>query len=301
MANFQKNGRNVHGETLAVPAGSVYEIGVWGPLDTYVTPPRELDVVASPAVDGVRVERAGMLAGQNVRVWKVSGLKSGSVTLVARNGAGAVWSQVTLAVGPSGGAGASQWTVTRASLTDKNGVVQAKYPPSPAIVALVSLMNKGSGGALKAGIGLLESAGRSGSLYEHTGGVALDIFRNKVNDAQRRQAHNLIRFFVRNRATLGWRNMFYENWGFAQGGPQGPAPNHNDHIHIDWMDYSTLKFEGSNKLDRKSWTEITWPPEARTGASIDTPANVELVRAAWNDASSPLLEDADIQRLYSGG
>jgi hypothetical protein len=301
VANFQKNGRNVHGEVLAVPAGAVYEIGVWGPLDTYVTPPRELDVVASPAVAGVRVERGSMLTGQNVRVWKVAGLKSGSVTLVAKNGAGAVWTQVTLAVGPSGGAGASPWTVTRASLTDKNGVVQAKYPPSPAIVALISLMNQGTGGALKAGIGLLESAGRSGTLYEHTGGVALDIFRNKVNDAQRRQAHNLIRFFVRNRAALGWRNMFYENWGFAQGGPQGPAANHNDHIHIDWMDFSTLKFDGANRLDRSKWTELTWPEAARVGTAVDTPSNVALVRAAWNDTTSPLLEDADIPRLYSGG
>lgn len=301
MAHFQKHGRNVHGQTLAVPAGAVTEIGVWGPLDTYVRPPRELDVTAQPPAPGVRIERGPMLDAQNVRIWKVSGLQSGSVTLVARNGTGAVWTQVTLAVGPAGGAGVSPWTVTRASLTDRNGVVQAKYPPSPAIVALMSLIRQGSGGVLRAGVGQLESAGRSGTLYEHTGGVALDIYRNTVNESQRLQAHNLIRFFVRQRAVLGWRNMFYANWGFARSGPQQSAPHHNDHIHIDWMDFSTLRYDGANRMDRASWTELTWPEEARTGANVDTPSNVEAVRAAWNDTSAAPLEDADIPRLYAGG
>lgn len=299
MANFQKQGRNVHGETLAVPAGSVYEIGVWGPLDIYVNPPRELDVEPSPANPKVRCERAGMVPGQNVRVWRISGLPTGATTLVAKNGAGAVWSSVTLSVGAAASAGGdAKWTVTRASLLDKNNVVQAKWPPSPAIQALIKLMSAGTGNQLKAGIGLLESAGRAGNLYEHTGGVALDIFRNKVNATQRAQAHNLIRFFVRNRATLGWRNMFYENWGFSASGPMGGAPNHNDHIHIDWMDFSTLKFDGADRHARSQWTALTWPPEARTGERIDTPGNVAAVQQAWADTGAAPLDDEQIRALY---
>ena len=299
MANFQKNGQNVHGTVLSVPAGSVYEIGVWGPLDIYVSPPRELDVVVSPPVAGVTVARAGMVPGQNVRIWRVSGLAKGSVVLEARNGSGAVWSQVTLQVGAAANAGGtSQWVIRRAQLLDKQNVVQAKYPPSPAIVALMSLLQQGTGGKLKAGIGLLESAGRSGNLYEHTGGVALDIFRNSLVESQRAQAHNLIRFFVRNRATLGWRNMFYENWGFSASAPKGGAPNHRDHIHIDWMDFSTLKFDGSDMFDRSKWTELTWPAEARTGTSIDRPDFVAQVRTAWNDTTSAPLDDAAVRELY---
>jgi hypothetical protein len=298
MANFQKNGQNVHGTVLSVPAGSVYEIGVWGPLDIYVSPPRELDVVVSPPVAGVTVARAGMVPGQNVRVWRVSGLAKGSVVLEARNGSGAVWSQVTLQVGAAANTGgASQWVIRRADLIRDN-VVQAKYPPSPAIVALMSLLQQGTGGKLKAGVRLLESAGRAGTLYEHTGGVALDIYRNKGTPTERVQAHNLIRFFVRNRATLGWRNMFYENWGFAASGPMSPRPDHNDHIHIDWMDFSTHKFDGSDRFDRSKWTEITWPPEARTGTSIDRPDFVAQVRAAWNDTTSAPLDDAAVRELY---
>jgi hypothetical protein len=299
MANFQKHGKNVHGAVLTVPPGSVYEIGVWGPLDTYVTPPRELDVVVSPPNSAVKVVRAGMVPGQNVRVWRVSGLPTGSTVLEARNGSGGVWSQVTLQVGAAASAGGeSEWVIRRSQLLDKKGVVQAKYPPSPAIVALMSLLKQGSGGTLKAGIGLLESAGRSGNLYEHTGGVALDIFRSSLNASQRAQAHNLIRFFLRNRVTLGWRNMFYEDWGFSASGPKSGAPNHHDHIHIDWMDFSSLKFDGTNQFDRSKWNGLTWPPEARTGTSIDRPDFVAQVKAAWTDTAAAPLTDAAIRDLY---
>ncbi|NJN48045.1 MAG: hypothetical protein HC808_17965 [Candidatus Competibacteraceae bacterium] len=165
---------------------------------------------------------------------RISGLPLGSTVLQAQDRAGLVWSAVTLDVKSMP---ATSFTVTRQQLTDATGVVQAKYPPSPAIRALIDLLKDGTGGALKAGAGLLESAGRSGNLYEHTAGLALDIYRNSKNPAQQRQAHNLIRFFIRNRRTLGWRNMFYESWGFSSSGKVGGAPNHNDHIHIDWMDF----------------------------------------------------------------
>lgn len=293
MANFQRNGENVHGKTLSAVFGQPFEIELWGPLDIYVTPPKELAVTLAMPNPGVTIKQGDMIPSKNARVWKITGLPIGPTTLQAKNGAGAVWSVVT--VDTKAG---SPVVVTKDQLKDKTGVVQAKWPPSPAIVALISLLTKGTDGALKAGIGLLESAGRAGNLYEHTAGLALDIFRDANKPAQRLQAHNLIRFLIANRKAMGWRNMFYENWGFGASARMGGSPNHFNHIHIDWMDFATLKFDGPNKLDRSKWTEITWPVEARSGSAIENDANFAAVRAAWNDASSELLTDSAIDELY---
>ncbi len=295
MANFQKNGQNVHGQVLTALAGQPYEVGLWGPLDIRTTPPKELDVSISPSLPSVSIERGNMLAGQNVRVWRFTGLPAGRTLVEAKDSGGVTWSQVTIAVSA---VPASSAVVTRDQLKDSAGVVQAKYPPSPAILALIALLTRGTNGALRAAVGSLESAGRAGNLYEHTAGLALDIYRLSTDASQRLQAHNLIRFFVDNRRSLGWRNMFYESWGFGSSAPMGGAPNHNNHIHIDWMDFSTLKFEGSNKFDRSKWTEITWPEEARDGTAINTEANASLVRAAWGNSSASPLTDADIAGLY---
>lgn len=205
-----------------------------------------------------------------------------------------IWDWINVSVTKTSGS----WIVTRDRLKDANGVVQAKYPPSPAIVALIELLRNGTNGQLRAGVGSLESVGRSGNLYEHTAGLALDIYRNSGDGGQRLQAHNLIRFFIDQRESFGWRNMFYESWGFTGSGRAGGSPNHHNHIHIDWMDFSLLKYDGTNKFDRSNWTEITWPPEARVGTAINTPANVDLVRAAWGNTSSSLLTDGDIAGLY---
>jgi|GEM_PF-1366106 len=294
MANFQLKGRNVHGQILKAQQGEGFALELWGPLDTRSRPPTKLDVKTAPPNPSVRI-REILNSARNVLELHISGLPLGRLVLQAQDKAGRVWSTVTLD-------GQSQpalaWTVTRQQLTDAKGIVQAKYPPSPAIRALIDLLKEGTGGTLKAGAGLLESAGRAGNLYEHTAGLALDIYRNSKNPAQRRQAHHLIRFFIRNRRMLGWRNMFYESWGFSGSGKVGGAPNHNDHIHIDWMDFSLLKFEGSNKLDRSKWTEITWPPEARVRTGIDTPENAKQVKEAWDDTAASFLTDTEIAGLY---
>jgi len=298
MANFQKNGRNVHGEVIAVAAGQPFEIGLWGPLDTRSTPPVALDVLVTPPNAAVRIENKGMLAGQNVMRFLISGLPVGATLLQAKDRGNLVWSQVTLEAKAGTPAGAGT-VVTKEQLKDKAGVVQARYPASPAIVSLVKVLTRGTGGGLKAGIASLESAGRSGNLYEHTAGLALDIYRNSGVAAQQAQAHNLIRVFIANRREMGWRNMFYEQRGFTASGVTSGSVNHHDHIHIDWMDFSLLKFEGTNKFDRSQWTEITWPTQAQDGSRIDTPAIEAAIRNAWETTSAALLTDAEIATLYA--
>jgi hypothetical protein len=285
---------NVHGQVLTTQQGQGFDLELWGPLDIRSKPPVKLAVKTAPPNPLVRIREA-LNSVKNVLELHISGLPLGPTVVQAQDRAGLVWSAVTLDVKSMP---ASSWTVTRFQLTDAAGVVQAKYPPSPAIRALIDLLKEGTGGTLKAGAGLLESAGRAGTLYEHTAGLALDIYRDSKNPAQRRQAHNLIRFFIRNRKALGWRNMFYESWGFSSSGKAGGAPNHHNHIHIDWMDFSLLKFDGANKLDRSKWTEITWPPEARTRTGIDTAGHATQVKEAWDDTSASFLTDAEIDGLY---
>lgn len=296
MANFQKNDQNVHGTVLKAVVGQAVELELWGPFDIRTTPATELRVSISPPLPLAKIEPGAMVPGRNVRVWRFTGLPVGRSLVEAKDSGGATWSQVTIVVTTAAMAAAA--VVTRDQLKDAAGVVQPKYPPSPAIVALIALLTRGTNSGLRAAVASLESAGRSGNLYEHTGGLALDIYRLKTDAAQRLQAHNLIRFFVDNRRALGWRNMFYESWGFGASGPMGGSGGHDNHIHIDWMDFSTLKFDGSNKFDRSTWTEITWPPEALDGSAIDTEANAGLVRAAWGNTSASPLTDADIPGLY---
>ncbi len=293
MANFEKNGRNVHGQVLTAPAGKVYELGLYGPID--MRNRTELSVSIAPPNPNVTIKPAGMLPGQNVRVWQFTGLPIGRTLVQAKDSGGIVWTSVTIDTQQQS---AFSSKVTKDQLTDKAGIVQAKYPPSPAITALMDLLTKGTNSELKRGVALLESAGRAGNLYEHTAGLALDIYRDAKNEAQRAQAHNLIRFFIATRDSLGWRNMFYEGWGFSRSGLVKGADNHYSHIHIDWMDFSLLTYEGADRFDRSKWTEITWPPEASNVSTINTEANADLVRAAWGNTSDQPLTDDEINKLY---
>src|SRR5262249_23114427 len=77
IAHFQKTAQNVSGKVLAAAAGDPCELGLWRPLDTRTTPPTELAVSLSPPNASVRIGRAGMLAGQNVLVWRFHNLPVG--------------------------------------------------------------------------------------------------------------------------------------------------------------------------------------------------------------------------------
>jgi hypothetical protein len=233
----------------------------------------------------------------NARVWNISGfLPGGAITVEAKDSGGSVWSSVNIETAVLG---TNPSVVTRHQLEDKNGVVQPKFPPSPAIQGLMALLTRATDNALHAGPGLLEAGGRSGNLYEHTSGLALDIFRQSADPGEQRQAHNLVRFFITARKTLGWKNMFYELRGFTQTGLVGGSADHLNHIHIDWLDFSKIVRDPAEPFNRAKWTQITYPPEALNSASVDNEANESMVRSAWNDSSSSPLTDDEIRSLYS--
>jgi hypothetical protein len=132
MANFQKNGRNVHGQVLAAVQGQIYEIGLWGPLDTRTTPPTELEVSITPPMPSVRVERGGMVPGQNIRVWRFTGLPFGRTFVEAKDSGGSVWTSVTIDTRPNAPAGGRKYTDN-----PKEAVTQTTTPTPRDVVSML--------------------------------------------------------------------------------------------------------------------------------------------------------------------
>jgi hypothetical protein len=133
MANFQKNGRNVNGEVVTAAAGQPYELGLWGPLDTRTSPPTELAVSLSSGNGSVRIERGGMIPGQNVRVWRFHNLPVGRALVEARDSGGAVWTSVTIETVAGGSGGGTKYT------NNPNEVVTRTTTPLPRdVVAMLA-------------------------------------------------------------------------------------------------------------------------------------------------------------------
>lgn len=135
MANFQKHGKNVHGLVVQAPPGGVlYEIGLWGPLDTRSDPSVELTVNMNPPDSGVTIKRAGMVKGQPVRVWQFLGLPEGKHLIEAKEAGGSVWTSVTIEVKPPPlrvyTKNKNETTVQRTSPTPKQVIdaVKAAWP-----------------------------------------------------------------------------------------------------------------------------------------------------------------------------
>lgn len=125
MVNFQKNGKNVHGTVVQAPyGGKVYEIGLWGPLDTRSDPAVELTVNMNPPVDGVTITRAHMVKGQPVRVWQFKGLPEGKHLIEAKEAGGTVWTSVTIEVKPPP-------VNTRVYSKNKNETAVQRTSPTP--------------------------------------------------------------------------------------------------------------------------------------------------------------------------
>jgi hypothetical protein len=96
MANFVFGGRNVNGETISAPFRQMIRIGLWGPINTSVTPPVELTVEASPP-DSATLNRSSLPIQGNVRTWEVTARSLGRVTLEAKAGT-VTWSSLVLDV-----------------------------------------------------------------------------------------------------------------------------------------------------------------------------------------------------------
>jgi len=101
MANFVFNGKDLdNGDKISAPMQQMINIGLWGPLNTYVVPSQELTVEASPA-DAVKLKRSILPITANIRKWEVTGLKSTAVTISAKAGT-ETWAKIVLDVKPSG-------------------------------------------------------------------------------------------------------------------------------------------------------------------------------------------------------
>ena len=101
MANFTFNGMNLaNGQKVSAPLQQMIVVGLWGPLNTFVTPSQELTVEAAPS-EAAKVKRSVLPIQGNVRKWEITGLKPIEVTVAAKAGS-ETWSSFVLDVKPSG-------------------------------------------------------------------------------------------------------------------------------------------------------------------------------------------------------
>lgn len=99
MAHFDLNGTRISKQTISLPKQQQVTVGLWGAMNTFVTPSRELDVVATPA-SAVKLERSLLPIANTVRKWKITALQAASVTVAARAG-NDVWDTIVIDVKPA--------------------------------------------------------------------------------------------------------------------------------------------------------------------------------------------------------
>ncbi len=98
MAHLEITGKRVSKTTVAILKGEDLTIGLWGPMNTFVKPARELDVVADPS-RGVKLERSKSPIDHDVRKWRLTALETAKVRIEARAGS-EVWDAFELDVQP---------------------------------------------------------------------------------------------------------------------------------------------------------------------------------------------------------
>lgn len=96
MAHFTFQGDRISGKTMSVGKGIVLSIGLWGPMDTFVTPPVELEVTANPS-GIVTVTKSSEQIKDNIRIWEIKGIIPATAKLEAKT-RGAVWDSITVKV-----------------------------------------------------------------------------------------------------------------------------------------------------------------------------------------------------------
>lgn len=297
MANFELQYRNIHGTTQVMRSGATLSFNLWGPLYQRVPGGAydlELTVDAQPDPSAVTLTRGALSADSRRRAYTVRTIKPvGKVTLRARDHRDAVWTTFDIDVQPSATASTARRYTREQLRTAPDRIGWPGWAGAcPNVNALAAALKVASGGALEKNT-TLQGAGRN-AFYEHSVGLALDVFLASSDEIKRRRAHNIIRFLVANRAQVGFRNMFYEGFGFAQSGPMGGAANHNDHFHIDWFDAALAEPPGF--ANRANWQAITWPPAALQSTFLSSAAAVTGLTAAWNDATPPFTDAATLYR-----
>jgi hypothetical protein len=291
LAHFEIAGRKIHGTTLSIAPRTSLAFDLWGPL--YESSPkvwdRELEVSPMPDENAVTITQGELSKDYRRRSYRLScETPVGRVIVQAVDESGSPWSTFYVNVDASSTPSARRYT--KASLSNAAGAIG--WPgwrgACANVNALADALARVSGGVLKHNT-TLQGAGRN-MFYEHSAGLALDIFLDSKKPASRKRAHNIIRFLVENRDRVGFHNMFYENFGFGRSGVQGPSKGHFDHIHIDWMDGDLAEPPGFS--NRPNWTAITWSQEASEDAFLRSGEAVRGLTNAWSDETLP-FDSAD--------
>lgn len=289
MANFQLNGRNIHGTTVAAQAGAMVAVELWGPLYESVQGSRnfdqELEVTAESGGIRLPVVKGLLSRDSKMRKYQVRCPQAGAVTVFAKDTRfKGTWTQFTLDVPAAAAIGRKRYT--KQQLTTATGAMG--WPgwsgASPQVQALSNQLQVASGGVLSRNTSL-QGAGNGQSFAEHYAGLALDIMLDSAKVDAKRRAHNLILFFVANRAAIGFRHMYYMNFGFGANGAIAAEPKHHDHIHIDWFDGALA--EPAGYQNRGKWTAIAWPDAALSAPFLSSAAALAGLTSAWASMAEP--------------
>jgi hypothetical protein len=284
MANFEYQNRNIHGTAQALRPGATLSFFLWGPLYQRVAGGAydlELVVDAHPDPSAVTLTRGTLSGDSRRRAYTLRAIKpSGKLTLRARDQRGVVWTTFDVDVQAATPAPSTARRYTREQL--RTAPDRIGWPgwagACPNVNALVAALKVASNGALEKNT-TMQGAGRN-AFYEHSVGLALDVFLANGDETKRRRAHNIIRFLVANRAQVGFRNLFYEGFGFAQSGPMGGA----------------ALAEPPGFANRANWQAISWPPTALQSTFLNSPAAITGLTAAWNDTTPPFTDAATLYR-----
>jgi hypothetical protein len=100
MANFTLKGTPISKQRISALKNHTLTIGLWGPINTYVSPPAELDVVVNPSSRNYAVARSKKPITGSIREWTIKGTVTGSVTVEAKAGSD-VWDSFDLDILPA--------------------------------------------------------------------------------------------------------------------------------------------------------------------------------------------------------
>jgi hypothetical protein len=83
MAHFVLKEKRISKQEIGLLKKDTVTVGLWGPMNTFVNPPKELEVVASPA-GLVTIEKGNRVGA--VREWKIAGVAYGLARIEAKAG-----------------------------------------------------------------------------------------------------------------------------------------------------------------------------------------------------------------------
>lgn len=99
MAHFEIQGKRISKQTKSALKNQQLVVGLWGPLNTFVNPSQEIDVIAVPS-SAARVERSSKPIDHNVRKWRITGLNSAKVKIQAK-ASNQTWDSFDLDIKPA--------------------------------------------------------------------------------------------------------------------------------------------------------------------------------------------------------